>query len=85
VKDVDCLACVISSHGSEQMVGKNERGDSYPSNLTVYEHFTSMKDGPIKTRDVLKIFDDYNCPVLKDKPKLFFIQVNLIILGIIFY
>ncbi|XP_033749873.1 uncharacterized protein LOC117334389 [Pecten maximus] len=74
VKKADCLVCVVSTHGSEQEVGKGDRDPRLPSNVKVFEHFLSMKNGVIKTRELIEIFDDSHCKALRGKPKLFFIQ-----------
>jgi len=71
-----CFACVISSHGSEEVIGKGERDEYIPDEVTVYEHFISTKNGKIRTRHILEVFDDDHCRPLRGKPRLFFIQVN---------
>ncbi|XP_060062555.1 uncharacterized protein LOC132543112 [Ylistrum balloti] len=74
LKKADCFVCVVSTHGSEQEVAKGDRNPHLPSNIKVYEHFLSMKNGVMKTRDLLAIFDDSHCCSLRGKPRLFFIQ-----------
>lgn len=70
----DSLVCVISTHGSEQEVSKGDRDPRLPSNVKVFEHFLSMKNGIMKTKELLEIFDDSHCKALRKKPRIFFIQ-----------
>lgn len=74
VMQSDCLVCVISTHGSESEVAKREKDPTLPASVKVYEHYLSLKNGIVKTRDILHIFDDSHCKGLRGKPKLFFIQ-----------
>lgn len=76
LEHVGCFACVVSSHGSEDAIGKAERDEYLPDHVTVYEHFIATKDGKIRTKRILEMFDDDNCKPLKGKPRLFFIQVK---------
>jgi hypothetical protein len=39
------------------------------------EHFVFTKDGVVRTSELLELFNDRNCPNLKGKPRMFFIQV----------
>ena len=68
----DCFSCAILSHGDELHVvdkrcpGTHERLD------VVY-----ATDQIIPTRDIVDMFTDHMAPTLANKPRLFFIQVNM--------
>ncbi|KAL5018849.1 hypothetical protein ScPMuIL_004571 [Solemya velum] len=66
--EVDCFVCVISSHGLEK------EGYDQTERKKSHHHYIVTNDGEIKTSDVLTYFRDDQCPSLKGKPKLFFIQ-----------
>ncbi|KAK3593301.1 hypothetical protein CHS0354_031360 [Potamilus streckersoni] len=62
---MDSFAFVISSHGNEIENPRNGKK----------EHAIYCSDDQyIFTNDILEMFSDENCPSLKGKPKLFFIQ-----------
>ncbi|XP_059175781.1 caspase-3-like [Physella acuta] len=59
----DCLVLAISTHGDEVFSQDNSRQD------VIY-----TKDAVISTKAILELFNDQNCPSLKNKPRLAFIQ-----------
>ncbi|KAL3875337.1 hypothetical protein ACJMK2_033295 [Sinanodonta woodiana] len=62
---MDSFAFIISSHGNEIANPRNGKK----------EHAVYFSDDRyIFTNDILEMFSDENCPSLKGKPKLFFIQ-----------
>lgn len=72
----DCFVFAISSHGME-LVQKDERGNN------VHQHAIKMFDDQfVYTSNILDHFNDKNCRALKNKPKLFFIQVWFSTLGV---
>lgn len=65
----DCFVFAISSHGKE-FVQKDKMGNS------VHQHvIKTFDDQFVYTSEILDHFNDTNCKALKNKPKLFFIQV----------
>lgn len=64
------LMFVVSTHGGIRL---NRRINSNDHALMLKDS-TLTGDNVIFTRDLVAKFDDTNCPTLKDKPKLFFIQ-----------
>lgn len=64
--DCDCFAFVISTHGYEQ---KNARAGGREDHALV-----CADDQMVFTSTITDMFNDDNCPSLKDKPKFFFIQ-----------
>ncbi|KAK3593310.1 hypothetical protein CHS0354_031370 [Potamilus streckersoni] len=62
----DSFALIVSSHGDEK---ENPRKNGKKEHA-IY----SSDDQYIFTGDILEMFSDDNCPSLKGKPKLFFIQ-----------
>ncbi|KAK3593302.1 hypothetical protein CHS0354_031361 [Potamilus streckersoni] len=62
---MDSFAFIISSHGNEL---------ESPSSGKIEHVIYFSDDQYIFTNDILKMFSDENCPSLKEKPKLFFIQ-----------
>ncbi|KAK3593304.1 hypothetical protein CHS0354_031363 [Potamilus streckersoni] len=63
--NMDSFALIISSHGNEMEHPRNGKK----------EHVIYCSDDQyIFTGDILEMFSDENCPSLKGKPKLFFIQ-----------
>ncbi|XP_050394523.1 caspase-7 [Patella vulgata] len=64
--DFDCFVLAISSHG-DVIEGKN-------NTVIINQDVLNCTDTFIPTCDVLNIFSDANCPGLKDKPRLCFIQ-----------
>ena len=64
--DSDCFMFVISTHGLEM---PNPRVKGKLDHVIV-----CADDQLIYTSNILDLFSDRNCPTLKNKPKLFFIQ-----------
>jgi len=64
--DADCLVCVISSHGDQDVV---HRGQHSEATDVVYG-----TDGILHLKTILDVFRPRSCPTLAGKPKLFFIQ-----------
>ena len=70
--DADCFACVISTHGSEEIEKRKGQGSA----KQVYQHCVYGSDGfPVFINDMLEEVQDDTSPYLAGKPKLFFIQV----------
>ncbi|KAL5009259.1 hypothetical protein ScPMuIL_014840 [Solemya velum] len=67
----DCFVCAFSSHGQEKP--RAETG-MHKAIVQVMEHYIYTRDSEIRTSDIISMFDDKNCPSLKNKPKLFFVQ-----------
>lgn len=66
-KESDCFVCVIAAHGEEMVIQKAEG---------TKEHVIFGTNGkPIRTSEIVGMFDERNCKELADKPKFFFIQV----------
>ncbi|XP_021341944.1 caspase-1-A-like isoform X2 [Mizuhopecten yessoensis] len=65
----DCFACVIGSHGAEISSGLNNH-----SALNTKKHVIYGTDDHVDTNRLTDLFSDSNCPGLRHKPKLFFIQ-----------
>ncbi|CAG2225971.1 CASP7 [Mytilus edulis] len=68
-ENCDCLACVISSHGSEYPVMSSSN-----TSPQLRHHEVSTADVRIPTDTILQFFDDDHCPNLQGKPRMFFIQ-----------
>ncbi|XP_041364307.1 caspase-3-like [Gigantopelta aegis] len=69
-KKADCFVCAVSSHGDEYFFDPDE------NNRKRREEFILGTDyRPVLTRNILEMFNDKNCPTLKGKPRIFFIQV----------
>ncbi|KAK6171523.1 hypothetical protein SNE40_019696 [Patella caerulea] len=64
--DFDCFVLAISSHG-DVIKRKNDT-------VIINQDVLNCTDTFIPTNDILNIFSDANCPGLKDKPRLCFIQ-----------
>ncbi|XP_033735087.1 uncharacterized protein LOC117323762 [Pecten maximus] len=62
----DCFACVIGSHGEEKFL-------KY-SSPHKREHVIYGTDKHVSTNKLTGLFSDSQCPGLRNKPKLFFIQ-----------
>lgn len=77
---VSCVVMVISSHGSEDEVAKGEisRPELRRQEVKYYQHRIATTDGSIRSSEIISMFDEMNCRALKGKPKIFFIQVNLL-------
>ena len=70
--DADCFACVVSTHGSEEIEKRKGEGSA----KQVYQHCVYGSDGsPVFINDILEEVQDDTSPYLAGKPKLFFIQV----------
>ena len=70
--DADCFACVVSTHGSEEIEKRKGEGSA----KQVYQHCVYGSDGlPVFINDMLEEIQDDTSPYLAGKPKLFFIQV----------
>ena len=70
--DADCFACVVSTHGSEEIEKRKGQGSA----KQVYQHCVYGSDGfPVFINDMLEEVQDDTSPYLAGKPKLFFIQV----------
>ncbi|KAL5018202.1 hypothetical protein ScPMuIL_003924 [Solemya velum] len=67
----DCFVCAFSSHGQEKP--RAETG-MHKAIVQVMEHYIATRDSEIRTSDIISMFDEKNCPSLKNKPKLFFVQ-----------
>lgn len=64
--ECDCFIFMISTHG-ERLPGTSTDGEETYGLLCT--------DGQIvEIREIISAFNDVNCPTLKDKPKLFFLQ-----------
>lgn len=63
--DSDCFACLISTHGGEIPVRDYDN---------LRQHALHTFDGTILTDDIVSTFNDDNCPAMRGKPKLFFVQ-----------
>lgn len=78
--DLSCFAFAISSHGFE-MEKKDENAKQKKRGKEKHEiktkhHAIQMFDGKfVFTHDILDCFSDTNCPGLRNKPKIFLIQV----------
>ncbi|KAL8602786.1 hypothetical protein ACOMHN_055169 [Nucella lapillus] len=77
--DSDCFVLAMSSHGDEttqdRMSGPQNTGKSGPSLVTkVREDVVFCTDFYLTTRELVLHFSDANCPTLKGKPRLFFLQ-----------
>lgn len=72
--DEDCLVVIILTHG-KIIPFVNKKGDIFQ---TILSHdlvsYLEAKDKDYPIESVFKYFTNENCPTLKDKPKLFFIQ-----------
>ena len=64
--DSDCFMFVVSTHGLEM---PNPRAQGKLDHVLV-----CSDDQLIFTSNILEMFSDKNCPTLKNKPKIFFIQ-----------
>ena len=64
--DSDCFMFVVSTHGLEM---PNPRAQGKLDHVLV-----CSDDQLIFTSNILEMFNDKNCPTLKNKPKIFFIQ-----------
>ncbi|CAG2207841.1 unnamed protein product [Mytilus edulis] len=65
-KESDCFVCVIAAHGEEMVIQKDEG---------TKEHVIFGTNGkPVRTSEIVGMFDERNCKELADKPKFFFIQ-----------
>ena len=64
--DTDCFMFVVSTHGLEM---PNPRAQGKLDHVLV-----CSDDQLIFTSNILEMFNDKNCPTLKNKPKIFFIQ-----------
>ncbi|KAK3089951.1 hypothetical protein FSP39_007928, partial [Pinctada imbricata] len=69
------FACAIGSHGEEVEI-KDKRQDG---EHTSYDHLIHGTDFPVPTKLLVNIFSNRNCRTLKGKPRLFFIQVDMIL------
>jgi len=70
----DIFICVVSTHGMEGKVQDLENKSKFH-----HEQQLFFKDGMVMfTNELVKAFNDTNCPALKDKPRIFFIQVNIV-------
>ena len=65
----NCFAFGISSHGFEVKKKENKKFVSH--------HAVQMfDDGDMYTKDIIEYFRDRKCKALRNKPKMFFIQVT---------
>lgn len=78
--DLNCFAFAISSHGfemekKEDENAKKEKNEKEKQKTKTKHHAIQMFDGKfVFTHDILDCFSDTNCPGLRNKPKIFFIQ-----------
>lgn len=68
--DSDCFVLAISSHGDEKLV--KEKSKQFKKKCR--EDVVFCTDRPLTTREIVQAFSDSNCPSLKGKPRLFFLQ-----------
>lgn len=79
--DLSCFAFAISSHGfemekKEDENAKQEKKEKKKQKTKTKHHAIQMFDGKfVFTHDILDCFSDRKCPGLRNKPKIFLIQV----------
>lgn len=79
--DLSCFAFSISSHGfemekKEDENAKQEKKEKKKQKTKTKHHAIQMFDGKfVFTHDILDCFSDAKCPGLRNKPKIFLIQV----------
>ncbi|KAH9513084.1 Caspase-3 [Bulinus truncatus] len=72
--DADCFVCVVLSHGEESYTQKSDI-NNLPHHRTERKDLLFGVDGKsVPTKYVVEMFNDDQCPGLKDKPRLFFFQ-----------
>ena len=71
----DCLVVAISTHGETQTVKCGSQKGL--SGYNMYEEIDRLwgRDGPVEVKRILQPFNETSCLELKDKPKIFFLQV----------
>ena len=70
-KESDCFACVVATHGEEMPLDKE-------NDVRIRKHVIIGTDGmSVQTKELVEMFD--NCEELRGKPKLFFIQVSILL------
>ncbi|KAK0058948.1 caspase-3, partial [Biomphalaria pfeifferi] len=69
--DADCFVCVVMSHGDVMWF---ERGGTFNKKMERNDVIFGVDGLPVKTKFIIDTFNNWNCPSLKDKPRLFFFQ-----------
>ena len=73
--DSDCFILAMSSHGDELLEEEKSKSTARVAR-TVREDIVFCTDFYMTTRQLVFPFTDTNCPTLKGKPRLFFLQVH---------
>ena len=68
-----CFVCIISSHGANRRCYPHIQKSN---EVRETKDIIFTKDGYLYLEDFVLPFREDNCPSLRGKPKLFFIQVN---------
>ena len=71
----ECLVVAISSHGTEAP-SENTTEIAGALQFVEMEDVIMARKGTVPIADLMEAFNERKCPTLKDKPKLFFIQVG---------